>query len=226
MSTHPSGGSIGRLKIAPAVPNDCPAILRLVERNGLTVEGLPKHLETAIVARVGGDLVGCAALELYPDGALLRSVAVDAQVRNNRVGHRLTQVALHFAARRDSPCVILLTLTAENFFSRFGFTRIQRTDVPRGVRESAEFRYACPESAIVMRRDRIELDRNNLAHLTCPDCHAVTAEEMPEDRCLFFWECAQCHVVSRPQPGDCCVFCSYSDRRCPPREEGRCTTNA
>ncbi|WP_083812764.1 GDCCVxC domain-containing (seleno)protein [Arthrobacter sp. FB24] len=28
--------------------------------------------------------------------------------------------------------------------------------------------------------------------------------------------CAACGVTSKPKAGDCCVFCSYGDTRCPP----------
>jgi hypothetical protein len=38
---------------------------------------------------------------------------------------------------------------------------------------------------------------------------------MPTDRCVVFYECDGCHTVLRPKPGDCCVFCSYADKRCP-----------
>jgi hypothetical protein len=40
---------------------------------------------------------------------------------------------------------------------------------------------------------------------------------MPEAACLFFYECSGCGELLRPKPGDCCVFCSYSDRVCPPK---------
>jgi len=38
---------------------------------------------------------------------------------------------------------------------------------------------------------------------------------MPTDQCVFFYECPHCKTVLRPKPGDCCVFCSYGDKRCP-----------
>ena len=61
-----------------------------------------------------------------------------------------------------------------------------------------------------------------LARLTCPRCGVAQDAEMPTDACQFFYECTRCSSVLRPQPGDCCVFCSYSDTVCPPKqlEEG------
>ncbi|MFN7981727.1 MAG: GDCCVxC domain-containing (seleno)protein [Vicinamibacterales bacterium] len=55
--------------------------------------------------------------------------------------------------------------------------------------------------------------------VTCPACGNARTETMPLDRCVFFWECPACRVVSRPKAGDCCVYCSYGDRRCPPVQD-------
>jgi hypothetical protein len=51
--------------------------------------------------------------------------------------------------------------------------------------------------------------------LTCPHCGFAEEMVMPLDACLFFHECAACHVVVRPGAGHCCVFCSYGSVPCP-----------
>jgi hypothetical protein len=58
------------------------------------------------------------------------------------------------------------------------------------------------------------------AKITCPQCGHVAAETMPTDACLYFYECVGCKTLLRPKPGDCCVFCSYADARCPPQVTG------
>ena len=58
------------------------------------------------------------------------------------------------------------------------------------------------------------------AVITCPLCGVNTEAEIPEGACQFFWDCPACGGVVRPKPGDCCVFCSYADRRCPSAAEG------
>jgi len=141
-----------RILIEPAHPEDTPAILQLLAENDLPLEGAAECAETALVARADGRLVGSAMLEVYPDGALLRSVAVHASVRNRRVGHRLTEAASNLAGTRALPAMYLLTTTAEKFFRRLGFDKIERTDVPAGVQGSVEFRSACPATATVMRK--------------------------------------------------------------------------
>ncbi len=131
---------------------DRPEILRLLERNRLPVAGLDEHWATALVARQDGRIVGSAALERYPDGALLRSVAVAPELQGHGLGGELTTAALELARTFGVPAVYLLTTTAERFFPRFGFELIARADVPPGVRTSVEFTSACPATAAVMRR--------------------------------------------------------------------------
>ena len=57
--------------------------------------------------------------------------------------------------------------------------------------------------------------------ITCPLCHAQTQACMPTDACQFFWECPGCGELLKPEPGDCCVFCSYGSVPCPPVQDSR-----
>jgi hypothetical protein len=52
--------------------------------------------------------------------------------------------------------------------------------------------------------------------ITCPACGTAKVETMPMDACQFFYDCTGCGTLLRPNPGDCCVFCSYGDVPCPP----------
>ena len=53
-----------------------------------------------------------------------------------------------------------------------------------------------------------------LSALRCPTCGVESPAEMPEDACLYFWECPGCKTIVRPKAGDCCVFCSYGAKPC------------
>jgi amino-acid N-acetyltransferase len=139
-------------RIDRARPEDVEDVLGLLAENHLPLEGLREHVATTIVARQDGRIVGSAALEIYPDGALLRSVAVAPALQRHRVGRELTEAAIRLAQERHAPAIYLLTTTAEHYFPKFGFERIARTDVPATVQASVEFTSACPSSAIVMRR--------------------------------------------------------------------------
>ena len=137
--------------LAAAQPGDLPAVLDLLASSGLPLDGLVDHAHAIVVARDGDRVVGCVALEVYPDGALLRSLAVDARCRDGGIGTRLVANLLRRASDLRVPAVYLLTTTADGYFPRFGFVETDRAAVPPGVRTSVEFQSACPASAIAMR---------------------------------------------------------------------------
>ena len=67
---------------------------------------------------------------------------------------------------------------------------------------------------------RPRVSEKNLSTITCPLCGHAETEAMPVNACQWFYDCKGCGAVLRPLPGDCCVFCSYGDRPCPPRQKG------
>jgi len=138
--------------VQPAGAGDFDAIARLLQDEHLPVDGLRDHLATTLVAREGDTIVGSAALEVYEDGALLRSVAVAGRLQHAGLGRTLVDATIDLARARGIPALYLLTTTAERYFPKFGFARIDRADVPAGVRQSVEFTSACPASAVVRRK--------------------------------------------------------------------------
>ena len=140
------------ITIDRARSSDYDVVAALLEREHLPLDGLRHHFDSAFVARAVNRIIGCSALEVYEGGALLRSVAVDAEYRRAGVGTRLTQAAIQLAAQPAIPAVYLLTTTAERFFRKFNFEIVDRADVPASVLASAEFTHACPSSAIIMRK--------------------------------------------------------------------------
>ncbi len=133
---------------------DVDNVLVLLEQHHLPLDGFRDHLATTLVARQDGRLVGSAALEVYPDGGLLRSVAVAPELQGHGIGRELTAAAIRLADDLHLPAIYLLTTTAERFFPKFGFERIARVDVPASVQGSVEFTSACPSSATVMRKSQ------------------------------------------------------------------------
>jgi len=56
--------------------------------------------------------------------------------------------------------------------------------------------------------------------LTCPECGHKAKELMPTNACQFYYDCTACGALLRPLEGDCCVYCSYGDVKCPPIQQG------
>lgn len=57
------------------------------------------------------------------------------------------------------------------------------------------------------------------ATLTCPKCQYGQTVKMPTNACQHFYKCVNCGEILKPKEGDCCVFCSYADSKCPPKQE-------
>lgn len=138
--------------IRVATPGDFAGVVRLLEAAGLPTAGLRPSLPDFLVAEEGGRIVGAIGLEVYGDHGLLRSAVVHADKRNSGLGSELVEGLLRRAETRGTREIYLLTTTAERFFPRFGFAAIDRGEVATPVRASEEFRGACPDTAVVMRR--------------------------------------------------------------------------
>ena len=145
------------LSYRPAVQADLPAILRLLEDLGLTPAGVEEWLPEFLVATSGDEVVAAAGLERHGPAVLLRSVAVRPFLRGVGVGQSLVAQLLDGARNGGASEAYLLTITAEPYFARLGFGVIGRDQVPDVVKESVEFREACPASATVMSRRLVSL---------------------------------------------------------------------
>ncbi len=99
-------------------------------------------------------LLGTAGLEVVtPMLALVRSMAVTAESRGHRLGDELHRRVLEEARRRGVASVFTLTQTAEPFFLRRGYRRVERADVPAAIRATAQFSDLCPSSTAVLTLD-------------------------------------------------------------------------
>ena len=139
---------------APAIqkarPGEIGEIEKLLKASDLPVEGAREHIDHFFVARDGGSLAGVIGLEQYGEEGLLRSLAVRQSDRSKGIGNtlylRLIDEARSLGIRR----LILLTTTAESYFSARGFRKVDRSTIKGALRHSAEFTGACPESALCM----------------------------------------------------------------------------
>ncbi len=137
--------------VRPAKPADLEPVRTLLQESKLPLDGVPSDLAHFLVAERAGTVVGAIGLEPYGDAALLRSAVVLPSLRGTGVGERLVRALIDDARTLGARELVLLTTTAERWFPRFGFERIERAAVPASLHASEEFRGACPDSAIVMR---------------------------------------------------------------------------
>jgi BolA protein len=111
----------------------------------LTAAQLPVHdLDASGLSFIGilaptDELVACGGVEMRGDAALIRSVAVAAGRRKSMLGTTITLKLLAEARNRGAQAAYLLTATAQDFFSRLGFTAIDRSKVPAPIASTSQF---------------------------------------------------------------------------------------
>lgn len=139
------------LEIRAAHPGDLPEILELLGNASLVIDGVEEHVGTFVIARDGGEMVGCGGAEAYQFAALIRSIVVRPDYRGNGLGRRLVRELLDRLVSRGLREFYLLTIDAEPFFRRRGFRTIDRDEIHPQLLGSAELQGACPDDAVCMR---------------------------------------------------------------------------
>jgi amino-acid N-acetyltransferase len=140
------------VEIRDARAADTDAIRALLRRCRLPEDGVPEDAALLVVAERDGELAGVTGLELHGADALLRSVAVSPERRGERIASRLCAEAEQRAPALGARRVFLLTETAERFFARRGYRRLERARAPAGIAATREFAALCPDSAVLMFR--------------------------------------------------------------------------
>lgn len=135
-----------------STPADEPAIADLLAGAGLPVVGLAGAFEHGVVARDRGRVVGAAAVELYGDAGLLRSVVVDPDRRGKGLGRRLVTAAEAVAREAGVTDLYLLTETAPAWFPRLGYEPVDRNAARSAVGASVEFDLSCAVNGVALRR--------------------------------------------------------------------------
>lgn len=143
------------MDIRAATAADLDAISTLLRSAKLPFEDLqPGGLGDFLVARSAPDgtaePAGLIGLERFADIGLLRSLVVVPSARGAGLGAQLMADLERLAAAAAVRELWLLTIDADAYFERFGYTTRDRADAPPAIRETAEFSTLCPGSAILM----------------------------------------------------------------------------
>jgi amino-acid N-acetyltransferase len=142
------------MKLTPALPGDLLPIVELLTGCGLPSQDITlSHLDHFWMVRDGRRLAGVVGLEICGRFALLRSLAVSAELRDKGIGTRLVAQAETHARSQAVTAIYLLTTTESSFFAGRGYRRAERTRAPAGIRRTAEFSAICPASAVCMRKE-------------------------------------------------------------------------
>jgi amino-acid N-acetyltransferase len=139
-----------------ATEQDADGIRLLLDADRLPTSDLETAAPHFVVAcDRDGRIVAAGALQRFTDTALLRSVVVAPEARRAGLGRRIVQDLERLAREAHVRELILLTQTAERFFTHQGFHVINREAVPKDVQQSEEFGSLCPVSAVCMAKSLV-----------------------------------------------------------------------
>lgn len=124
----------------------------LLTENGLTTEGVKENLNNFFVADHQG-VLGVIGLEFSDAEVLLRSLAISKNRRKRGIGSALVEYSLNIARTEGKKDAYLLTNTANKFVSRWGFSKIERYEIPENLIQSSALSSFCPESSTCMKLD-------------------------------------------------------------------------
>lgn len=139
--------------IRPAQNTDKEAIIELLKKNNLPTRDLTGELQDFFVIKDGEKVIAVIGLETHGDHGLLRSMATDTAYRNNGNATSLVNELFTLARSKKLKDIYLLTTTAEKYFDKKGFVKIDRDLAPEEIKQTAEFTGLCPSSAVLMKKE-------------------------------------------------------------------------
>lgn len=137
------------IKVDRARVSDANSMHRLISYFADKGEVLPRALSEIyegirdyFVVRKGGRVIACAALQItWVDLAEIRSLAVDEQAQNQKIGSLLVRACLDEAKELGIPQVFCL-VRKPVFFEKHGFQPIDKKELPQKVWAEC---YRCPK---------------------------------------------------------------------------------
>jgi amino-acid N-acetyltransferase len=128
------------LELRLARPDEVDEVTKLISSEGMPAVEVERWLDGFWVLDDGETLLGCAGVELYADSAVLRSVMTAPELRGSGEGVRLVKRALDYARGNGAKRCYLFTMTAEQWFPRFGFSACTLDEFDKAARESWQYR--------------------------------------------------------------------------------------
>ena len=139
------------MRFRMAVDDDLDQVAGLLAEAELPPVDASQSLANLIVGFDDSQLAGCVGLEVNARTGLVRSMVVAPDHRANGLGRELFRSLLARAYELGLKELFLLTVDAEGFFAKLGFTAVPRDQAPGSIQDSREYRELCPETATLMR---------------------------------------------------------------------------
>ncbi|MEG9328032.1 arsenic resistance N-acetyltransferase ArsN2 [Salinimicrobium catena] len=140
------------LNIQTFEPKDLTAVTEFLTYNKLPASDLTEDNIQLFLAYDEEELIATIGLEKHGSSGLLRSLAVKENYRNLEVADKMIKGLFAVCESQGISDIYLLTTTAEKYFLKKEFLKVDRKSVPFEIRQSREFRSICPASAVAMHR--------------------------------------------------------------------------
>lgn len=137
-------------EVLTATVDDLPAILKLLNNCYLPTAGVQENIHHFLVAHKNG-VVGVIGMEQVDDSVLLRSLAVSMDWRKSGIGAALVKRALQYVREGEGKSIYLLTNTAEKYMEHWGFSKIERSQIPAPLLKNSALDNACPSNSTCMK---------------------------------------------------------------------------
>jgi amino-acid N-acetyltransferase len=139
------------MNIVPASQNSFSAAIELLKKNNLPTEDINPGTQLFVVED-GDEVIATVAVEYDYNDALLRSLSVSEDKRSSGIGAELVDFIEDYVSKQGVRTIYILTTTAANFFSRRGYTLIDRSNVPQFIKDTKEYSVICASSSTLMRK--------------------------------------------------------------------------
>jgi N-acetylglutamate synthase-like GNAT family acetyltransferase len=122
---------MAKMAIEAPLPKDETWIRQLLILCELPQEDITlEHLRHFLVLKEKGQVIGLVGVEVLGQFGLLRSLVVDPKYRCGGFASQLIEKAKEYAASLKIEALYLLTMTAEGFFAKRGYQRVERNSAP------------------------------------------------------------------------------------------------
>jgi len=143
----------GDRKIRQATASELAVATKWLSDVGLpTADLTPDHMQQFLIASMDDRPVGMIGLEHFGETGLLRSLVVDRSCRKTGLGRALVDALEIRAANTGVTELWLLTIDADAYFLRLGYSIADREKTPQAIQATREYSSLCPGDAVLMRK--------------------------------------------------------------------------
>ncbi len=145
-----------KITIRQAIESDMVDIISILKKNNLPTIDIPNSAIQLFIGRYNNETIGVIGIEIYESAGLLRSLAVHDSFKKLKVGTKLIEKLFDHITESNIVDIYLLTETAEDYFTKFNFDKVDRSNVPEIIMETREFKEICPDTAVLMHKKLME----------------------------------------------------------------------